>query len=199
MDPVAVGSNDQPGGRAPAPGRLAVVQAFVNTNDIEGTEERLSDAPALDSWFRRAGLSRGDMPATRAQFRAALDIREGLRALGQANNGEPPIPETLHRLNDAARAIPLAPRLGPHEWHLDAHESGVRGALGWILATVVEAMSDGTWFRMKACRRDRCRWLFYDHSKNHSGVWCAMEVCGNKEKASAYRRRRRSSTGPTTR
>ncbi|HEX2295155.1 MAG TPA: CGNR zinc finger domain-containing protein, partial [Actinomycetota bacterium] len=57
---------------------------------------------------------------------------------------------------------------------------------------VTKGMSDGTWSRMKACKRDRCRWLFYDHSRNRSAVWCLMEVCGNKEKAAAYRRRKRS-------
>ncbi len=52
-------------------------------------------------------------------------------------------------------------------------------------------MVDGSWQRLKACRNDACRWVFYDASKNRSGTWCTMSICGDKLKARAYRRRRR--------
>ncbi len=51
-------------------------------------------------------------------------------------------------------------------------------------------MVDGTWSRLKACRQ--CEWAFYDWSKNRSGRWCAMSVCGNRTKVRAYRARRRT-------
>jgi predicted RNA-binding Zn ribbon-like protein len=43
---------------------------------------------------------------------------------------------------------------------------------------------------MKACREHTCEWAFYDHTKNHSGTWCTMQVCGNRTKARSYRKRR---------
>jgi predicted RNA-binding Zn ribbon-like protein len=52
-------------------------------------------------------------------------------------------------------------------------------------------MRDGTWDRMKACRADDCEWAFYDSSRNRSGTWCSMEVCGNRAKARAFRARHR--------
>ena len=71
------------------------------------------------------------------------------------------------------------------------------GLLGWIylvvapiVAIVYEAMVDGTWERLKACPADDCHWAFYDHSKNRSGTWCTMDVCGNRAKVRAYRERR---------
>ncbi|MEP6468748.1 MAG: CGNR zinc finger domain-containing protein [Chloroflexota bacterium] len=48
-----------------------------------------------------------------------------------------------------------------------------------------------SWSRVKACRNDTCRWLFYDHSRNRSGTWCAMAICGSRMKSRAYRSRRR--------
>ena len=183
---------DQPAERTPAPGDLAVVQAFVNTNDIEGGDERLGDPDALASWLAASGLCERGVRATRAEFRIAIDVREGLRALGSANNGEPLELGALERLNEAAAQIPLTARFSQREWHPQRSTEGVSGALAWIVGAVTKAMSDGTWSRMKACKRDRCRWLFYDHSRNRSAVWCLMEVCGNKEKAAAYRRRKRS-------
>ena len=50
-------------------------------------------------------------------------------------------------------------------------------------------MADGTWWRLKGCPRDVCHWLFYDRSRNGSGKWCAMSVCGNRTNTKAYRRR----------
>ena len=47
----------QPGGRSPAPGRLGLVQAFVNSHyDIEGEHgaELLSSPEALAGWLSRA-------------------------------------------------------------------------------------------------------------------------------------------------
>ena len=58
------------------------------------------------------------------------------------------------------------------------------------LAIVYTAVDDGTWSRLKACRRDVCHWLFYDLSRNRSAVWCQMAVCGNRIKTKAYRERR---------
>ena len=54
------------------------------------------------------------------------------------------------------------------------------------------AMADGTWPRLKACAAHNCEWAFYDTSKNRSRTWCNMAVCGNREKARAYRQRQRA-------
>jgi predicted RNA-binding Zn ribbon-like protein len=48
-------------------------------------------------------------------------------------------------------------------------------------------MLDGSWSRLKACRQ--CGWAFYDYSRNRSGSWCSMQLCGNRTKTRAYRRR----------
>ena len=82
----------------------------------------------------------------------------------------------------AERALPAtAPSL------LEPCVDGPDGALAALLAPVAEAMSDGTWARVKACRADDCQWAFYDFSRNRSGTWCDMAVCGNREKVRAYR------------
>ncbi len=194
LDPrVPPGSDGgHPAERIPAPGDLAVVQAFVNTNDVEGGDERLADPAALRSWLLAAGLCGHGVAVTRAELQVAIDVREGLRALGSANNGDPLDLATLKPFNEAAAQIPLTVRFSQDEWHPQAYTADVSGALAWILGAVAKGISDGTWSRMKACKRHRCRWLFYDHSRNRSAVWCLMEVCGNKEKAMAYRKRRRA-------
>jgi predicted RNA-binding Zn ribbon-like protein len=59
------------------------------------------------------------------------------------------------------------------------------------------AMMDGTWTRLKACRNTACRYVFYDYSKNRSGTWCTMAICGNRLKTRKYRQRRQLSSGQT--
>jgi predicted RNA-binding Zn ribbon-like protein len=71
---------------------------------------------------------------------------------------------------------------------------GIDGALGRVVAIVFRSMADGTWERLKACREGDCEWAFYDWSKNRSGAWCDMAVCGNRAKARAYRERRQRGT-----
>jgi predicted RNA-binding Zn ribbon-like protein len=64
-------------------------------------------------------------------------------------------------------------------------------ALGRLASIVVVEMLQGRFGRLKACARDACRWAFYDHSRNRSGTWCAMAVCGSRVKVAKYHRRRR--------
>ena len=45
-----------PGGRAPAPGRLALVQMLVNTVDREHGPDLLADAEGLTEWLAARGL-----------------------------------------------------------------------------------------------------------------------------------------------
>ena len=72
---------------------------------------------------------------------------------------------------------------------LEPETPGSDGALGRLLTIVHEAEHEGTWPRLKACPWHTCHWAFYDNTKNASGVWCTMEVCGNRAKAKAYRER----------
>ncbi len=52
------------------------------------------------------------------------------------------------------------------------------------------AALDGTWQRVKACDADDCLEAFYDQSRNRSGRWCDMSLCGNRTKVRAYRSKR---------
>jgi predicted RNA-binding Zn ribbon-like protein len=182
-----------PGGRAPAPGRLRVVQAFVNTLDIENGVEELSSPAALREALVRMGALRDENASLHeSDLRAALDAREALRSLALANSGIALPPDVPARLERVARAAQLTLRFdGDGRARLVPAAAGVDGALGRVLDVVHEAMADGSWPRLKGCPRDVCHWVFYDRSRNGSGKWCAMSVCGNRTNTRAYRRRRR--------
>jgi predicted RNA-binding Zn ribbon-like protein len=183
----------EPGSKEPAPGGLRVVQAFINTNDLEDGRDELVSPQSLQAWLNRHGLLRGTEALAPEDLRTALEVREALRALAFANNGQHADPKAAEILNQAGIMSGLVVQFGPDGTsRLEPVAAGVNGALGRLLVGVHTAMIEGTWTRMKACRNDTCRWVFYDHSKNRSGTWCTMAECGDKLKARAYRQRRRA-------
>lgn len=95
-------------------------------------------------------------------------------------------------LNAIAAHTPITVRFhGGGHAALEPDIGGVDGALARLLATVPVAQADGSWRWLKICRNDACGRAFYDTSKNHSGMWCAMGGCGNRLNARASRARRR--------
>jgi len=51
-----------------------------------------------------------------------------------------------------------------------------------------------TWRRLKLCRNAVCNSAFYDRSKNNSGVWHDVKMCGNAANLRASRARRRAAS-----
>lgn len=180
---------------AEAPGELGLVEAFVNTvtyNWDDPAEERLTDPHALGAWLEEHGLlDTGDRIIDAADLERAISLREALRDLLHANHDDVPPPhEALTLLEAESRRAPLSVAFAE-----DGHAAlspvgpGLDRAVATLLAIVFHAMHDGTWQRLKACRNDGCRWAFYDGSRNRSGRWCDMAVCGNRAKVRAYRER----------
>ena len=201
MDPISnaarlmavISEASDPGKTAPEPLRL--VQHFVNSTHIHEhrpAEEELVSPEALRDWLAARGLMGASEPVSDTDLAHALDVREGLRALLMAHNGEPLDRERVSKLDGVARSVPVHVCFGEAEPELVAETGGVDGALGRLLAIVATAAEQGTWERLKACPRDCCQWAFYDKSKNRSGRWCSMESCGTVEKARAFRERQRS-------
>jgi predicted RNA-binding Zn ribbon-like protein len=165
----------------PAPGRLELVQRFVNTVDLEHGREMLSDPGRLRSVLVELGLLDPSARVTARDLVQARELREALRALALANNGV---------ATDVVLEAELLVRVAPGSAGLEPSRRDLDGALAELVGIVYTAMADGTWQRLKACRRDVCGWLFYDRSRNRSAVWCQMAVCGNRTKTKAYRARR---------
>lgn len=178
-----------------APGELEHLRQFVNTLDVETGEDELATADALRDWLATRGMLDGTEPLTDADLERAHAVREALRRLLRANNGDAVDREAIDLLNGAAKSAELL-------MHFDANgggalipgRAGFDGALARLLAIAARAMAEGTWTRLKACAEESCEWAFYDWSKNRSGTWCKMQVCGNRAKARTYRERRASAS-----
>jgi predicted RNA-binding Zn ribbon-like protein len=178
MDPVA-----------PSPA-LQLVLDFVNTNDVEAEHDELRTPDLLLGWMSEHGIPAKPAPTEDDRLRA-VEAREALRALGGANNGEELPASLLNVLNRVAEDAPVIIGLQETGFALKPAGAGVDGLLAVVLAGVAGAMADDSWARVKTCRNHGCRWLFFDRSRNRSGTWCSMAVCGSRSKSRAYRSRRK--------
>ena len=174
----------------PAPGELEVLRRFVNTYDVGDRTDQVATPDALRDWLADRGLLARTEQLDEDDVRQARSVREAIRSLLATNNGTELDPRALETLNNAARSAELVVSFGDAGTpQLSPIRPGFRGALGRLLAVAFRAMADETWSRLKTCSAHDCNWAFYDASKNRSGTWCDMQVCGNRAKARSYRQR----------
>ena len=181
----------QPGGRAPAPTPLHLVQDFVNTEIPDFNRDDIATPGALEEWLRERGLIGPGDAVDGDVFVAARALRAALRELALTNTlGEPLADGRRAEIDSVLEAFPLVVRAGSDGPGFAPAGTGARRGLASLLAVVAAAHAGGTWERLKACRQETCGWLFYDVSRNRSSSWCSMQVCGSREKSKAYRQRR---------
>jgi predicted RNA-binding Zn ribbon-like protein len=182
----------QPAGRPPAPGRPAFVQAFLNSFwDLDGDGSEVWSTPgAYGAWLRARGFD--GAAASPSDLGRALELREALRELCGANHDDGDAPAALAALDRIAHAVAPAAALAPslRTGALDPAGDGPDAACALALGIVFAARVDGSFARLKACPHAHCGWAFYDSSRNRSGQWCSMRICGNRTKGEAFRRRK---------
>jgi predicted RNA-binding Zn ribbon-like protein len=188
----------QPSGRTPAPGRLGLVQAFVNSFwDLDGDgADAWADTAAYGRWLAARGFGDGGAPPSEDDRERAITLREALRGLALRHHDGDTVPAAAPEsavLDAIARTVTLRLRFDPAPRHEPAG-GGPDGALALVLGVVAEAMADDTWSRCKACPGPHCGWLFYDGSRNRSRQWCSMQLCGNRVKGREFRARQRRAT-----
>src|SRR4029077_18000382 len=180
--------------QAPEPPHgLSLVIDFVNTLDVETGVDELASVEGHSTWFSARGLIEArDAKASERDRKRAIELREALRELMLAHTDGERAEGAGAALDRAARAGVLTVRFGADgSAQVGAHGTGFERALARLLIPIVAAGADGSWERVKACRADDCEWAFYDRSRNRSGVWCDMAVCGNRTKVRAFRARGR--------
>lgn len=143
-----------------------LVVDFLNTVNRDTHTDVLDDPVAWQRWLATRDLAEGaaDVRATRGALRAAV--------------GDLVAPTATSTLVTIELPAGGTPRLV------------AKDVVGAVLAAATRLAVAGRWERVKICPADDCRWAFYDRSRNHSRTWCSMQVCGNREKARAWRDRR---------
>ena len=191
-----------PGGRAPAPGSLGLVQALVNTLSVEFERDLLGTRETAAAWLTAAGLLPADpapaepAPAAEpalsaAEHAALLELREAIRAVLAAHTSQAADPAAADRLTRALASCRLAVTARPDGGMslASADHDPFSRALGAVAVAIAEAAVAGTWTRLKSCPGRLCGWAFYDRSAAARSRWCSMQLCGARAKMRTYRAR----------
>jgi predicted RNA-binding Zn ribbon-like protein len=192
-DKRRVGEQIEPGGRPKAPGRLELLQRFINSynHDLPREWDRIGTPGRAQAWLREKRLMAPGDRISDADVERLRELREAMRALAIANHGgqsEAAAADTIRRASGMAQLSVVIDDGG--RTALEPARRGVDGAVATLLGILHEAQLTGQWSRMKGCRQ--CGYAFFDRSKNRSAAWCAMSICGNRTKNRAYYRRRRT-------
>ncbi|QSQ16940.1 CGNR zinc finger domain-containing protein [Myxococcus landrumensis] len=169
------------------PTDVVLLLDFVNTLDVEKLTDAVPTAESFASWCRARGLLSNADTVTSEAFKAAIEAREALRAVLLSHTGEPLPASELRTLERVASSSPLTVGFSEDEVVLRPAGHGGWKVLGHLFAAIVSTQREGSWLRMKVCAAGACQEAFYDTSKNRSGRWCSMAVCGNRTKLQRFR------------
>lgn len=189
-DKRRVGEQIEPGGRPKAPGRLELLQRFINSynHDFPREWDRIGTPERAEAWLRGKRLVAPGERISASDAARLRELREALRALVIANHRGNGVVAT-DVIRDAAATAQLGVVIDDTgRTALEPTGRGVDGAVATLLGILYEAQLTGHWSRMKGCRK--CGYAFFDRSKNRSAAWCAMSICGNRTKNRAYYQRR---------
>jgi predicted RNA-binding Zn ribbon-like protein len=184
------GEQLEPGGREKAPGRLELLQRFINTynHHFQTDRDGIGNATKAQAWLRANGLIAPGGRISKADAADLRNLREAIRGLAIANHEAVPVPSgAIEVIGAASRTARLRIAVD----HQGRTSLAPEDAVAALLGILHEAQLSGDWARMKACRQ--CEYAFFDRSKNRSATWCAMSICGNRTKNRTYYRRRRES------
>ncbi|EHR62414.1 CGNR zinc finger domain-containing protein [Saccharomonospora cyanea] len=168
--------------RTEAPGELKKLEELCNSARLLYTEDALITAASASAWLRATGVDAGEL--NRKEHELLLKLRETVR---DHLDGQ----ERTSELNKLAKSLLAPPRWSSRgEPVLPPKKTGPLDTyLGECLALVFTSGLTGELERLKVCRNQDCRWVFYDRSPAQNSVWCSMDVCGARQKMRTYRSR----------
>ena len=149
----------QPGGRAPAPGALALVQAFINTHYdlvVEQGAELLATPAQAGSWLSGQRLTEPGVDVDEQDRQRLVALREGLRGLARANSDRASPQHSIDAVNAAVGRASIVLRFTAHGPGCMPASPGVGGAVSILAAITAQTMLDGRWSRLKVCPGEHC-------------------------------------------
>lgn len=172
---------------------IEAVRRFMNSVDVETATDELADPVAASRWLLEQRLTDQRLRLSADDLGRVVGLRTGLRAMAAEHAGHEPDPHALADLQAVARTSPLVFAPSPEGGTLALVPAGrgVDAVIAGLLAEVQAASASRQWERIKLCREDTCQWVYHDRSRNRSGQWCDMAVCGNRNKVKSFRDRQR--------
>jgi predicted RNA-binding Zn ribbon-like protein len=178
---------------------------FANTLDFRYDPERfidlLSSYERLVAFFQQTGiitaqqvhelLANTSESEARRTLRRAIELRETIYFLFlSVLSGQRARSAYLRAFNRFLEDARVPEKVTWQKRSFVRTYRDLAGTAGGPLWAVIDAaanlLTSPDCLRIRECSEKNCRWLFLDHSKNHSRRWCDMKVCGNRAKARRF-------------
>lgn len=152
--------------------------------------EMLTSPESLDAWFRESGVVDGDTNCEPSDVAKAVALREAIHTLVAARLADESYDaDALALVNRAARTPSAVPQLTQSGRRIEATP---QQALSSMARQAIHVLSGPEVALLKECGRPECTQIYIDRSHGGRREWCAMDPCGNRVKAAAYRARKRA-------
>jgi len=174
-------------------GRPAVDLAMTGGDDWLSAFEVLHAPADLDRWLADGALAVAGTRADADDLRAARALRRAvLEAVDALLGGRLPAAGAIEAIGAAAAVAPLVPRVDPRSGARAWADPTARAALSDVARDALDLIGDRQqWERLRICASDDCGIVFYDASRPGRRRWCSTERCGDRNRARAYRARKR--------
>jgi predicted RNA-binding Zn ribbon-like protein len=144
----------------------------------------------------RREAARRPEAATRA-LRKAVELREALyRTFARLTGGRSSSAADLETLNaslpSALARLRVATGNEGFAWEWEGDPRALDRLIWPVARDAAVFLTSADLSRLRTCENPRCRWVFYDGTRNGSRRWCSMAVCGNRAKVRRYYARHRA-------
>ncbi len=167
---------------------------FAATIRHRGSQPRdlLPTSDAFQEWLSLTDLA---VPSVSPkEHEEALLLREAIHdAVRSVVLNAKPKKTDIENINRAAEYPIAVPQLHAAadriQWET---KHPVKAGLAVIARDAITLMGGADRDRLKMCDSNSCQMLFVDYSPANRRRWCAMSICGNREKIRMHRHRKKS-------
>jgi predicted RNA-binding Zn ribbon-like protein len=166
---------------------------FLSTIAERGSrdEEKLQSGQDLADWIEQSGIVDALPPVTQHALEHGKVLREAMyRLVATLINHQTPSSTDRALVNAAAEVSPPLLQLDDDGLHRYGDTDAV---LALLARDCLDLFDSPDRAALHSCADATCTRLFIDRSRGQRRRWCGMKGCGDRAKAAAYRRRRRTS------
>jgi predicted RNA-binding Zn ribbon-like protein len=182
---------------------------FVNTLAANGNGplELLDSADSVAQWSLLSGLFTKEQSLRLREAlvgQAAVAELESIRSLrrviheilARVGAGEDFADRAATQLNPILERMPLFIRASADEGRLGVKFATAEGTrpvdefMSRVAHEALNLLAAADPRHIRKCANPACVLYFHDTTKNHRRLWCSMAACGNRAKASRFRRRK---------
>ena len=172
---------------------------FLNTR--MRVNEELVDCLQSDydvlAWLKQAGFPTPAADTKMEPFsllRSARKLRESIRSLVEKRKaGQRGNPSVLNGYLAASQSYSRLVWKKPQSLRIDTvrRQDTSESIVAPVAEAAAELLATADFQLVKRCEDESCVLWFSDQTKSHHRRWCSTQICGNRHKVAAYRRRLR--------